>query len=303
MKELGAEIVDIEIAGLDTLLRSSSVIEYEFKFDLIDYLAANPGAPVESMQDILDQGLYHEALEQRFRSRNRVEQRDSDAYRTALAKRDSVRELVLATFEELQLDAIVYPTLRRKAARIGDPQTGSNCQLSAASELPALSIPAGFTTDGNPIGMELLGLPLSDARLLAFAYSFEQAYQPRRPPPYVPPLEGGQPPAPILYLVSAEGAAGSVSGRFFFDVITGVLSYEVAVSGASHEVVHAVNIARTVDGRPGPIIHLLSGPGELTASGAVTLSSANSEALREGQLYLRVFHDGGSMGGTLAPNH
>ncbi len=303
MKELGAEIVDIEIADLDTLLRSSSVIEYEFKFDLIDYLATNPGAPVESMQDILDQGLYHEALEQRFRMRNRVEQRDSDAYRTALARRDSVREVVMATFGEKQLDAIVYPTLRRKAARIGDPQTGSNCQLSAASELPALSMPAGFTSDGNPIGMELLGPPLSDARLLAYAFSFEQVHQPRRPPPYVPPLEGGQPPAPILYSVTAEGAVGSVSGRFSLNVTTGVLSFQVAVSGASPEAVHAVNLARTVDGHPGPIIHLLSGPGELTASGAVTLSLANSEALRKGQLYLRVFHDGGSMGGTLVTNH
>jgi hypothetical protein len=50
MKELGAEIVDIEITDLDTLLRSSSVIEYEFKFDLIDYLATNPGSPVKSMR-------------------------------------------------------------------------------------------------------------------------------------------------------------------------------------------------------------------------------------------------------------
>ena len=36
-----------------------------------------------------------------------------------------------------RLDALVYPTVTRKAALIGEPQRGANCQLSAVTVLPA----------------------------------------------------------------------------------------------------------------------------------------------------------------------
>jgi Asp-tRNA(Asn)/Glu-tRNA(Gln) amidotransferase A subunit family amidase len=49
MKEQGAEIVDVSVPGLDDLLRESSVIGDEFKFDLADYLAKVPNAPVKSL--------------------------------------------------------------------------------------------------------------------------------------------------------------------------------------------------------------------------------------------------------------
>ena len=72
--------------------------------------------------------------------------------------------------------------LRRKAAPLGEPQPGGNCQLSANSGLPAVSVPAGFTTDGLPVGMELLGRRWSEAALLAMAYAFEQGTRHRRAP-------------------------------------------------------------------------------------------------------------------------
>jgi Asp-tRNA(Asn)/Glu-tRNA(Gln) amidotransferase A subunit family amidase len=302
MQQLGAEIVDIEIPGLDTLLRGSGVIAYEFKFDLIDYLAATPGAPVESLQDILDQGLYHEALEDRFRRRNQVEERDSEEYRAALAKQAAIRTAVIATLEAEQLDAVVYPSIRRKAARIGDPQRGSNCQLSAASGLPALSVPAGFTSDGVPVGVELLGLPFHDARLLAWGYAFEQSYQPRRPPANTPPLVAGHAPDPVVYRVDATGQAGGVTGRFLYDVTTGTLSYDVTVSAVPAEQIHAVNLQRAVDEDAGPLVHRLAGPGERAATGVVTLMPAEREALLQGRLYLSVYstaHPAGAVRGPL----
>lgn len=149
MKEAGAEIVDsIEIPNLDSLLEGSGLIHFEFKFDFMDYLAGTPGAPVSSIRDILDRGLHHAVMESRFRRRDSVESRDSEEYRAALAKRAEVRSAVIATLEAQQLDALIYPTMRRKAARIGDPQRGSNCPLSANSGLPALSVPAGSRTAG-----------------------------------------------------------------------------------------------------------------------------------------------------------
>ena len=49
---------------------------------------------------------------------------------------------------------------------------------------PAISVPAGFTPAGLPVGLQLVGRRLEDRRLLEFAHAFEQATRVglRRPP-------------------------------------------------------------------------------------------------------------------------
>src|SRR5262249_25113994 len=49
MKRSGAEVLDVIIPGLDDLLRDSSLINAEFKFDLADYLGRHEDAPVKSL--------------------------------------------------------------------------------------------------------------------------------------------------------------------------------------------------------------------------------------------------------------
>jgi Asp-tRNA(Asn)/Glu-tRNA(Gln) amidotransferase A subunit family amidase len=189
MRGQGAEVVDITIPGLDSLVRGAGVIDFEFKYDLQDYLAATPGAPISTLAQILERGLFHSSVEASFRRREGAGTRDSEAYRTSLARRDSVRRLVVRFMDENRLDAIAYPPIRHRPASVGMTQAGSNCQLSAVSGLPALSMPGGFTADSLPLGIELLGRPLADARLVAMAYDYEQAVRPRRPPRTTPPLK------------------------------------------------------------------------------------------------------------------
>lgn len=289
MFDLGADLVDVVIPGLEELVANSSVIAHEFKWDLIDYLAATPGAPVGSLQDILDQGLYHSALDSRFRVRNSPETRDSEEYRAALARRDSIRETVVKVMNDQRLDALIYPSIRRPAAQIGDPQLGSNCQLSASTGLPAFSIPAGFTGRGLPAGLELLGLPFSDPKLLALGFAFEQATPQRRPPFSTPRLQNGLAPTPVMFDLIAEGTDSQVRVRFSLDLPTGVLSYQLEVTGVPPGEVHAVDLHRAGDASNGPVIHRLSGIGIASASDSVTLRGPELNALRDGRLYLRLY--------------
>ena len=46
--------------------------------------------------------------------------------------------------------------------------------LATATGLPALSIPVGFTKSGMPVGMQLIGPPRGEAKLLRVARSIEQ---------------------------------------------------------------------------------------------------------------------------------
>jgi Asp-tRNA(Asn)/Glu-tRNA(Gln) amidotransferase A subunit family amidase len=182
LRTIGIEAVDIAIPGYEKVMQNTSVINAEFKFDLADFLAQYPQAPVASLDQILKRGLYHTAVDGVLRRANDVESRDSESYRASLAKRDAARKAVDAVMREQNVQALVFPTLRRKPALIGEAQGGSNCQLSSTTGLPAMSLPAGFTPDGLPVGMEVLGTAFSEPLLLRVAYAYEREARPRKAP-------------------------------------------------------------------------------------------------------------------------
>ena len=292
MKARGATFVEVVIPGLDTAVNGLSVIDYEFKYDLMDFLASMRGAHVSGLREILDRGLYDAALETPFRRRDSLGTRDNAAYRNALRRRTLLRDAIVVYLDSNRYDALVYPTMRRKAALIGEPARGSTCQLSAVTGLPALSIPAGFTPDGLPIGVELLGRPLSDARLLAFAYDYEQASHPRRAPSTTPPLVNGRVPVPLAYSAVATRAGTTVQGAFAFDATRRMLTYNVKVSGTSPAGVHAIALARDSAGVPGPIIRRLAAQGIANARGEFLLGEADRPSLRAGRLRLTLVSAG-----------
>jgi Asp-tRNA(Asn)/Glu-tRNA(Gln) amidotransferase A subunit family amidase len=289
MRSLGAEIVSLRIPGLDSLLAGSRAVDFETKFDLIDYLAGVPGAPVRSVAEILEKGLYHSALEERLHRIERARERDSEEYRQALAKQAMIRDILISVLEHQRLDALIYPTMRQKPALIGERQTGSTCQLAAHTGLPALTAPAGFTPDGLPVGIEFLGKPFSDPRLLALAYSFEQAGPQRRPPPTTPPLVGGRAPQPTSFAVSASDGPVTAKGRLRFDPLANRLEFDVTVRGVPQDDIQAIALRRIDGSQPGPLVHRLSPPGTATARGVLQLNGAERSFLLEGRLALAVF--------------
>jgi amidase len=293
MKAQGAEVVDIAVPGLDELLRESSVIGDEFKFDLADYLARQPNAPVKSLAEILDRGLHHIQLDATFRLRNAPSSRESEHYRQALVKRRAARAAVLAALEEQRLDVLAYPTLRRKPALIGEVQAGTTCQLSATTGLPAMSMPAGFTADGLPIGVELLGGAFTEARLLGFAYALEQATSPRRPPFSTPALVNGAAPRPTTFAVAVGATgAGAVSTRvtLTYDRTTGILRYDARTTGlTAADGVLALTLQRSDGERPGPVVAHLLAPTQPFGAGMLTLRGRDREAFVAGTLYLHLY--------------
>jgi amidase len=52
--------------------------------------------------------------------------------------------------------------------------------------VPSIVVPAGFTRDNLPAGITFLGRPYADAKMIQFAYGYEQATRHRRAPTTTP---------------------------------------------------------------------------------------------------------------------
>jgi amidase len=305
IQQAGAEVVDISIPGIEAQALSASVIPFEFRDNLAAYLSSHPDAPVKSLSEILARGLYLAELRADFTMLNTSPGTESPEYKSAMARRAALQQLLLRTLAEQRLDALVYPTVRREPSLIGDPQTDPNCEPSANSGFPALSVPAGFTADGVPVGMELLGAPLNDGRLVALGYAWERLASPRQPPHFTPPLVlSAAPPRVPIRVVIADGSV-MAEIDFTFDIATGRLDYTVAMTGVPQDDMLAVSLHQPVDGSTdGPVIAALAPPGTLRRVGQVTLPVSARESLHHGQLYVSLLirqHPRGALRGNLTP--
>ncbi len=106
-----------------------------------------------------------------------------DAYYLRAQK---VRTLIRGEFLRVfaDCDALLSPTAPTAAFRLGekvaDPLAMYLNDIYTIgvnlAGLPAISIPCGFTTGGLPIGLQVIGQPFQEARLLAIAQAYEQGH-------------------------------------------------------------------------------------------------------------------------------
>ena len=100
-------------------------------------------------------------------------------YVNALRLRAKVAASFHALFEDV--DVIVTASAMDPACRIDDPKAVEYTygrQARAPFNVtgsPALAVPAGYTADGLPLGIQLVGEPFNEACLYRVAYAYERA--------------------------------------------------------------------------------------------------------------------------------
>jgi amidase len=122
---------------------------------------------------------------------------DDPAYKAAVEYYMPMsRALVEGLMAKDKLDAFVYPTQTRRAARIAEPLGGGIPSAPAPTGIanltgfPDLIVPAGFTTDDLPVTVSFFGLAFSEPKLIGLGYSFEQATKAIRRPVNTPGIAG-----------------------------------------------------------------------------------------------------------------
>ncbi len=107
-------------------------------------------------------------------------------YAQALRDLARVRRGITGVFSKV--DLLVLPTMADPPFPI---ETGLIKNVSARNTLPfdaygipVISIPCGFTSNGLPVGLQIVGAPWAEGTVLALAHAYEQAteWHNRRPP-------------------------------------------------------------------------------------------------------------------------
>jgi aspartyl-tRNA(Asn)/glutamyl-tRNA(Gln) amidotransferase subunit A len=168
---MGATIVDAEIAEPELCATYAYLVLFaEWAGVHLPWLQTRaaeygPSARMRLLRGLaIPAPLYHEALAQRGRL---------------------LRQVLAGAFADADVlflpTTVVVPPTREEA---DETDTGSETLLGAIARntrpfnylgLPALSVPCGFDRLGLPVGMQLVGKPFGEARLLRVGHAFQEA--------------------------------------------------------------------------------------------------------------------------------
>jgi amidase len=188
---VSSEVAPAHRAAIEALAERLAALGHEVAAADPDYGLIGPALIPRGMAGVDGWLRSHQedvsALEPRTRTQARVGRLLSGVpLRLARAAEPALRRRVGRIFD--RFDVVLTPTTAKPAPRIGaldgrgywatSSQASAICPFAFAWNVvgwPAISIPAGFTAEGLPIGAQLLGREDDEATLLALAGSVELA--------------------------------------------------------------------------------------------------------------------------------
>lgn len=189
--EQGAEVVEISLPHTDLaipvyyIIATAEASSNLARYDGIRYTYRSPNA-----KDVVD--LYFKSRAEGFGEE--VKRRiilgsyvlSSGYYDAYYLRAQKVRTLIRKDFEEAfeKVDVIMTPTSPTPAFKIGektsDPLSmylSDICTINVnLAGLPGVSLPCGFSKDGLPVGIQMIGKAFDEQNLLSYAYAYESAH-------------------------------------------------------------------------------------------------------------------------------
>jgi amidase len=175
LERLGATVVPVRsLEAQDAGISELAFIPNEFKASLDAFLADyEPTAKSHSLDDVV---AYAQAHSDKYPYGDSLLQASdltpgrSELYPSAEAVHQTAKGDIEAALAEASADAIITP---------GPAQAN----IGAAAGYPTVMTQLGYTDAGRtPMGLGFLGRPYSEAKLLSYAYDYEQDAHARVPP-------------------------------------------------------------------------------------------------------------------------
>ena len=189
LEEAGASVVDpIEIPRLNELLAKRSAGDNGGSEEAWNvYYGRSSKPPFGSFGELLRSPGYS--------ARGSIRQVTGTTSYEHLVAREELMINVLKVMADFRLDAIVHKTVEHQPTLISEGVNPPYVNSKGATYIntflcyvPALSVPAGFTSDALPVGITFFGRPYSEGTMIKLAYAYEQATMHRRPSTTTPSL-------------------------------------------------------------------------------------------------------------------
>ena len=187
-KDCGAEIIDISLPHTSYALPTYYIVAPAeassnlARYDGVKYGLRSPGENLIDMYEKTRSEGFGEEVKRRIMIGTYV--LSSGYYDAYYLKAQKVRQLIKKDFDEAynKVDAILTPSTPSSAFKIGEK---SNDPVSMylndiftvpvnLAGIPAISIPAGTDSKNYPLGLQLIGKPLDEQKLLNIAYATEK---------------------------------------------------------------------------------------------------------------------------------
>ena len=195
LNSAGATVISIQDAIYDATaiaLLDAQTSEYREDMDFYLQMSSDSGTRPSTLGELYSTGKFLVIPSQYSFVDTALKSSTSNAtYPILKLGIQNLTTVLRTTFSANHLDAIIYPEQKNLVVKIGSPsQAGRNGILAALTGSPVVTIPAGFSppTDdapiGVPIGMEILGLPWSESKLLNIASHISDLKHVRRMPSF-----------------------------------------------------------------------------------------------------------------------
>jgi Asp-tRNA(Asn)/Glu-tRNA(Gln) amidotransferase A subunit family amidase len=196
LKSEGAEIVNVtgSVYNATAISAALDIQTSEYRQQLNAYLAGATlnGTVPASFNDLYTSGKFLVIPSQyNYVKTAFVSSTDNSSYSVAKLGIQNLTLALRATFSENNLNAVIYPEQKNLVVKVGSPsQSGRNGILAALTGSPVVTVPVGFSEPsddapiGVPIGMEILGAPFTEGKLLNMAGHLTQLYPVRRMPAF-----------------------------------------------------------------------------------------------------------------------
>ncbi len=172
----------------DDLAGNISLHLYELNDHLSEYLEnSNAKPPYKNLGEIYNSGKFHEGIKENIEKALKLSTKSED-YNHRMRLREYFIKELSEIFKRYDVDALVFPQQQEIVCDIGKGQPKRNGAVASVSGFPSICIPAGFSEKsqdaplGVPVGMEILGMPFTEGKLLEIAYNLEKMNPQRKMP-------------------------------------------------------------------------------------------------------------------------